>query len=820
MQTLDAAKTDAPTLPASLRSAVQGACAKIAPTWPLDRFIAVNPLWGHIEQAVSAVSAQLSAASGGRLLMPRAWYREQHKHGRLQDKHLRQALVQLESSCTFEQLKAVLEEEESAPARRARLLDVADAARDLTHEVSWRDFVIHSISQFCAAFFDEGQADLGPSREGGLYASWQRQAQQDRSPGLLMRFHNYREVAAALPLDAEELIQHALADLRVTSCEQEAYLTALLLDVNGWAAWCAYQRWTARLAQQDDNTIVELLAIRLAWEWMLLRAGYPRLDAKWQIAMLAWPKAETAAAVSQEDDWALQTAMEIAYQESLCQQLPVGFDATAPIAKVQAAFCIDVRSEVFRRGLEAQDPGVQTLGFAGFFGVPIEYQPLAAETARPQLPGLLAPRMTAGDTGVPADLAQVRKQRLDVATTWKKFKSSAVSGFSFVEATGLLYAGKLLSDSFGRTRAASLPERAGLWAWEHAARKPRLKGGVDGKPLDTDSLTGLAAGILRAMSLTHNFARLVALVGHGSETTNNPHAAGLDCGACCGQTGEVNARAVAALLNQREVRLGLARQGIDVPASTHFISGLHNTTTDEVTLFDLDELPRSHRSDLAILQVWLRSAGEQARVERAAALELDHLQGGALERATVGRSQDWAQVRAEWGLANNAAFIVAPRERSQHINLQGRSFLHEYRWEEDEGFCVLELIMTAPMVVTHWINFQYYASTVDNLRYGSGNKVLHNVVGGHIGVFEGNGGDLRIGLPLQSLHDGQNWVHTPLRLSVFIEAPREAIEVVLAKHSSVRHLVENQWLYLFAMDAATKTVASYRAGKWVSNNAA
>ncbi len=55
-------------------------------------------------------------------------------------------------------------------------------------------------------------------------------------------------------------------------------------------------------------------------------------------------------------------------------------------------------------------------------------------------------------------------------------------------------------------------------------------------------------------------------------------------------------------------------------------------------------------------------------------------------------------------------------------------------------------IMTAPMVVTNWINLQYHASTVDPTRYGSGNTMLHNVVGGRIGVFEGNGGDLRIGM--------------------------------------------------------------------------
>jgi uncharacterized protein YbcC (UPF0753/DUF2309 family) len=185
-----------------------------------------------------------------------------------------------------------------------------------------------------------------------------------------------------------------------------------------------------------------------------------------------------------------------------------------------------------------------------------------------------------------------------------------------------------------------------------------------------------------------------------------------------------------------------------------------------------------------------------------------------LQRAIRERTQDWAQVRPEWGLANNAAFIVAPREHCRHLNLLGRSFLHEYRHEEDDGFRVLELIMTAPMVVTHWINFQYYASTVDNDRYGSGNKVLHNVVGGHLGVFEGNGGDLRIGLPMQSLHDGHRWVHTPLRLSVFIEAPRSAIDAVLEKHAHVRSLVTRGWLSLFQLDDEQRAVYARRAGRW------
>jgi uncharacterized protein YbcC (UPF0753/DUF2309 family) len=171
-------------------------------------------------------------------------------------------------------------------------------------------------------------------------------------------------------------------------------------------------------------------------------------------------------------------------------------------------------------------------------------------------------------------------------------------------------------------------------------------------------------------------------------------------------------------------------------------------------------------------------------------------------------------VRPEWGLANNAAFIVAPRERTRHLNLQGRSFLHDYDHRLDLSGSVLTLIMTAPMVVTHWINMQYHASTVDNRRYGSGNKLLHNVVGGHIGVFEGNGGDLRIGLPMQSLHDGRTLRHTPLRLSVFIEAPRSAIEAVLAEHQIVRQLVDHTWLHLLRIDSDGGAIEQRVGARW------
>ena len=796
---------------------VERACALIAPTWPLDRFIAVNPFWERVGEPLPSVSAKLTALSGARLIMPRVWYREEWQNGRLREEDLREAIAQSEASVTVAYLQALLEDDEPRTPRRARVMDVADSRRDLAHEMSWRDFITHGSSQLCASYFDDGQAQLRPDVEGGLYATWRRQALLDRSPALLMGLGDYRDTVRGLPLTARELVRVALRDLDVPGDEQCSYLTGLLLDLNGWAAWCAYRRWTARLSGHGDDHIVDLLGIRLAWEWILFRAGGSALVPEWLKAMAAWPTISAAASSSQASDWLLQKAVEIAFQRELCRRLPAGFgtgDETEPVS-VQAAFCIDVRSEVFRRALEAESAGVRTIGFAGFFGMPIEYQPVGSTNARPQLPGLLAPRLRVTDAGVPADLARRRVTRLDVDSAWKTFKASALSSFAFVEALGLFFGGKLVAETIGRDHRDA-PERAGLTASEDAMRKPRLTALADGGTLGPEDRCALAEGMLRAMGLSRGFARLVVLLGHGGQTRNNPFAAGLDCGACCGQTGEVNARAAAALLNEPEVRAGLSTRGIDVPTTTRFLSGLHDTTTDRVTLYELDELPLSHEADVATLRRWLDAAGDRARRERAPRLGLAGLSDKALLRAMDDRACDWAQVRPEWGLADNAAFIVAPRARSRHLDLGGRSFLHDYRWQDDEDFAILELIMTAPMVVTHWINLQYYASTVDNVRYGSGNKLLHNVVGGHLGVFEGNGGDLRIGLPMQSLHDGERWVHTPLRLSVFIEAPCTAIEAVLRKHEKVGALVDNEWIHLFQIDAEASVVRAYRRQTWVS----
>ena len=492
-----------------------------------------------------------------------------------------------------------------------------------------------------------------------------------------------------------------------------------------------------------------------------------------------------------------QRALELSVQQPLLKQLQYQQRTTAAQTTVrpalQAAFCIDVRSEPMRRALEQQHSGIQTLGFAGFFGLPIAFKAADSKLQRPQLPGLLAPVLTVTQIK-PAAAPLSRQPNLG----WKQSFDLASSSLGMVEAAGPTKLLSLMKRAFLRS-----PTRHALNKQLDDSRWQLLK---QDQPLSTTEQAELAAAILTAMGLHDMLAPSVLLFGHGSQSCNNPHAAALDCGACGGQTGEVNVKVLAQMLNDNEVRRELcANHAITIPHDTQFYAAMHHTTTDELQVY---QTPLQ-----ASWQGWLTAATLQARQQRACQFGHAPKTDSALAGFFKLRSTDWAQLRPEWGLANNAAFIVAPRELTKKLDLNGRAFLHDYDAGKDQDFSLLYSIMTAPMIVTNWINLQYYASVVAPEKYGSGNKLLHNVVAGHIGVFEGNGGDLRTGLAWQSVHDGKKLVHQPVRLSVIIAAPREAIAGVINRSADVAALVNNHWLYLYQL-ADDGSVQQWQQHSW------
>lgn len=819
---------EAPLDTIDLDRVIAEACNRIAPLWPLKHFVAVNPFLGFTHQSFHATCATMYRVARAEMLMPRSFYRAALASGRIEDTDIATALAaappEWRAPTTVGEFEAALALEETArrkhQAHVASVAEIIDALAEGNRQVSGTAFMIDEISRFCAAYFDEGQTVWQlPERELRPYSAWRAAMQYDRNPEV-MGISGFRQIVASMPADPVAAIAEVVEKQGVPPRALVEYLHQTLLDIAGWASYARYLVWESELYGGTNDTLVQLLAIRVVWGYALF---LQRTDAAFRSA---WTGAMQDAASMPLDerlgddpemciDMLAQEAYEAAYERRLLAQLnsneaPVASAGARP--KLQAAFCIDVRSEVYRRALESIVPGVQTIGFAGFFGYPIEYVPIGHLRGGAQCPVLLTPAFTVRQivNGVSqddnAEILGLRLLRRRVYKAWKSFKLSAVSSFIFVKTGGILFVGKILTDSLALTRPTSDPNTDGLDASALRKLGPEIEARTDGGLLTgftAEKKVDMAEAVLGAMSMKGNFAPLVLMIGHGSTTVNNPHASGLDCGACGGHTGEANARVAADICNDPGVRVGLRCRGIDIPDDTWFVGCLHDTTSDEIAMYDEDRAPAAHRLLIAEARSWLRTSSAIARRERAPLLGIPVDEN--TDRRVLARSRDWAQVRPEWALANNAAFIAAPREFTRGIDLGGRSFLHDYRFDLDTSRGVLELIMVAPMVVASWINLQYYGSVVNNRLFGAGNKVLHNVTG-CLGVLEGNSGDLRVGLPWQSVHDGERLMHEPQRLSVIIAAPTAEMDAVITKHESVRKLVDNRWLRLFAMDKDTGAV--------------
>lgn len=795
---------------------LQQAAGRIAPLWSLENFVAVNPYLGMSDMEFAEAMDFLNKSSHVNATLPAQFYLDALESGAMLMEDVAEALKENSYGIfenTHEFISAVRDGAAATPTYQVHTL--VDVASEINGK-KWRRFMIDRISFWASAYFDDKQATWNTSsKETSLFQAWKEEAEVDFSTEA-MGLKGFRKFIKKLPNNHLEAATQALDNLEIPDSILEHYLHGLLMKINGWAGFAARIDWDAGLKGTQSQAVEEFLAILLVWEMALKELlHYPQLNASWILA-----KEEANTMLQQEeisDSLARQVLLQKAFDHANQRKIIQKINDQVPLAKqkkettVQAAFCIDVRSELYRRNLEAADDTIETIGFAGFFGFPIKYVPLGHEEGINQCPVLLNPSHTVEEKlDTPEKEKEAIKKRsfqTQIRKAWKSFKSGAVSCFGFVSPLGIYFLPKLLTDSFGLTRPMPHPDQVGLSTDVNKGKGIRLEGASDdtlGIPLK-DRLN-MAESALKAMSLTEGFAPIVLIVGHGSSTVNNPHGTGLDCGACGGHTGEANARVAAAVLNDPEVRKGLLTRGIDVPECTRFFPALHDTTTDEVQLLICSsDIPLSHAIEVANLRLSLKMASESARKERATRMNIT---GGNIDKQIIERSKDWSQVRPEWGLAGCSSFIVAPRSRTSQLDFGGKAFMHNYSWRKDEGFNILEVIMTAPMVVTSWINLQYYASTVDNKKFGSGNKTLHNVVGG-LGVLEGFAGDLRTGLPIQSVHDGERYQHEPQRLNVIIEAPIDEMSKILKKHDSFRNLVDNQWIYLFAINDTGKVTYRY-----------
>ena len=818
-----------------VRADAEVAGSVIAKSWPLETFIAVNPLRSleqeRFEEAVRIAGQTL----GARGTMSEGWYRKQRETGRIGEEDLRSALRRRLGDVLNSPPLAIGRERFSPEAIFLTDLMVGEEAPApvrtyLTASERFEPGVFDQMneesSKWCAAYLGAESAGWPmPGRELGFYSAWRELIGLDRSLPA-----KARKALTDLPDRPEDALLDAIEKIGVPSHANQDYLRSHVGAMPGWTSL------VIRISETDEGIdLVSYLAMRVAIEAALLEAKsvslpvpyiHPDSHDGWQPApergrTVAVLTALGALPGSNQDELSAidgllaklpprertqiwQEAYEENYRSSLLHELERPRDETEERPDAQLVCCIDVRSEGLRRKFE-ECGNYETLGFAGFFGVPIRYQDLAGNSPSDLCPVLIEPKSSVFEEPLQGAEKQSERRlaRENSVTSAKdgvhEAESNVIAPFALAEMSGWIKgpvaaARTLATRPFGSIRSR-LREKT-------VPAAPTVIDVERDMPLDERVLFAEVA--LKTMGLTDNFAKVVILCAHGSTTENNPYASALDCGACGGHRGAPNARAAAAILNREDVRELLVERGLEIPGDTFFVAAEHDTTIDRVEILEPELVPEAIKGDLDRISRDLDAATGKLSLERSRDLPGEQPKG-KVSRAEAGvyrRSQDWAEVYPEWGLAGNAAFIIGPREMTAGVDLGRRTFLHSYDPNDDAQGEALETILTAPVVVAQWINCQYYFSTVEPVVFGAGTKVTHNPVG-NVGVLSGPDGDLKLGLPWQSLADGDRLVHEPMRLLVVIEAPLDRITTVIERNPSVRDLFDNGWLSLAAREDAT-----------------
>ncbi|MGK0741997.1 DUF2309 domain-containing protein [Leucobacter sp. Z1108] len=808
-----------------IQAHVAQAAHDVIAVWPIGSFIALNPLAAHESTRFENIHEP-----GITLTQTLPRYRAQYASGRITRPDLISALHErigeLDGFPVLELGRMAWSAAEILVEEMLR----SDSRPPTPRTLSAADPLEQHVTKWVAAFVDPDAQWPIPGRRDGFYSAWHALSVHDPHLSRLAR----RRIRS-LPDQALPALTAALTHLGVADGATVQTLTAELAALPGWTS---YLKW--RSEHSGDIDLTEYLAVRLALRHALdlpprplsPRPG-PDGDHPPDPAKELWARAEqisatlspspTRAEVAMvarvlilhpptDHPFTWQAAYESHYRTALVQSITYGTAAPGR-PTVQVVMCIDPRSEGVRRHLESH-PGLETLGFAGFFGVPVRFTSFQGRGAVDSLPALLRPRHAVTESPTSPQRAHRRSRGLRfldaAAHALHATENATATPFALAETAGWFYG----ATTFTRTLAPGLHHTL-TRTWRTLIAPPSPSEVTVSDAFSLEERVTLAEAAVTMMGL-HQFAPLIVLTGHRSTSINNLYQSALDCGACGGNPGAVNARAAAAIFNDPTVRAALAPRGITIPEDTVFVAALHDTVADTITVLDPHLVPDTHATELAEFIVHARAAADHLVRERATTLPGAHPhQSLARLRA---RAHDWAEVYPELGLAGNAAMIIGPREMTASVNLHRRVFLHSYRTEMDPGGTGLETILTAPMIVAQWINHQYYFSTLNPDLLSAGTKTIHNAIGG-IGVLAGHSGDLRRGLPWQSVAVGDNYLHEPLRLSVIIQAPLERIGDIISGNQVLRDLFDNDWITLTARPSPNTPWHRYTRYGWASQPA-
>ncbi len=644
--------------------------------------------------------------------------------------------------------------------------------------------------KWCAAFFDEGQATIKmPYKDYSLYGAWRKLVVFDDA--LFMNNKDAKNIVLSLSDDPLEALYQCLELLELNEEFYEEALLFQLTTLPGWAGYIKYNDYWRNLPGVQCG--VDYLVVRLA----LIVVLFPGLK--------QYLHTDTATSMPINEKALIGIKKcEHAYQEwlvsSICKNDP------APIISpdvenydAQFVFCIDVRSEQFRRAIESSGQ-YETFGAAGFFGIPLGCYNDEVSSPIALCPVLLKPLHIIKQQDISWSSSFAAKQNkkaliLLIKRTYQSLKYSFATPFPLIEFMGPIFGlATFLKTTFPHV-AKTIKQQ---FSSEIPAQDATLDG-IEQAGIAIDQQCSYAEEFLQLIGLSNNFAPIVVFSGHGSSSENNINASSLDCGACGAHSGELNAQVLAAILNNKLVRVNLSYKGIVIPDNTFFLAALHNTTTDDITFYDTHITDQAVITKIDAIKKNMTHAKKKNNIGRFQAMGLGSQSKYAVEKIRT-RSADWAQTFPELALCGNASFIVAPRNLTKHISLNGRSFLHSYNYSTDQNGTLLEKILLAPMIVAQWINAQYLFSSIDIVAYGSGSKITQNIIG-KFGVMQGNASDLMHGLPMQSLYSSSaKLYYQPIRLHVLIYARHDTVTSIIKRHPLLQKLFSNEWIFLFVQN--------------------
>lgn len=703
-----------------------------------------------------------------------------------------------------------------------------------------RPRVNDALGDLCQAFLDKGAARWQlPHRDRGFlfffanmeesgFVPWRKKARamarRIREDFILVDGTQEEILEQDRDL-AENYLREYLKRFQVPDKDWTNAFRAQMSELRGWCGMFYNMQTVPGEAPSDANVrVLDLLAVRSILMWSSLeniakKAGKDTArPAEWlkgapRMRVMDNSEETHASAIAfMDQSVGRRTQLEEEYKNTLMEA--IGTREIPPPEKrrpkLQVWTCIDDREESFRRHLEEANPtNIETFGVAGFFGIPVNYTPMDGRATMTQAPVGNHPAYTMVEKSSDEALMKLRIERkknlAQLGVLWESASFMPVISQISTALFAPVTLARLYLMSFAPITAQRIRDE---WTSYYVPDAPV----TFDIPFPPEQAATFVGTCLNDIGTRDRFAPVVIILGHGSQSYNNPFRSAYQCGACQGRDGAPNARLFARCANDPEIRKILAEtHNIHIPDDTWFIGGIHNTTRDEVTYLDLDMLPEMHAARFAQANEIIQHACGKNAMERCERFLLDwpRTREEALDFVKR-RATDFSEMRPELNHATNGGVVIGRRDLTKGRFLDRRSFLLSYDpFNDDDEGTSLQRILTPALVVCSGINLEYLFSTTNADLHGAGTKVPLNVVG-NIGVLQGVMGDLRPGLPTQMTE-----MHTPIRAHYIVDAPIPRVEAVLARNEVLMRLVRNEWVKLVVRDPMSGRYFEQRQGNYV-----